>query len=519
MGLKEDRVVPGREERTGACMAYGGSACGIGKENKLCLKNSERGFSQAGLCQLLPTLGMLLTLPGTAVVVHGAIGCGSTGFGNNVNMKLHHILRGNPDAKDGVWFSTNLDEADVVHGGEGRLEETILEVSRRFAPESIIVIQTCAPSIIGDDLEGVIEKVRRKIDTPLLYSHCEGFKTKIWATGYDVAFHAMVHGFIENDREGKPPRKDGRKPGKRPLVNIINLASVGRPDEEEMERLLNAIGIDVIIGPNFGTREKIRSMTQADLTVSVCPTHDDYFVDYLHTEYGIPYVMKDMPIGLANTRNWLLAVAGHFGVEKEAGALIKKEEAKARKAVRRYLPSLKGKRVFLSAGEFRALVTAGLFQELGMEVVGLRSYHHDDFGNEYYGRIVEAQKGKDFPVDIANFQPFELVNLIRKIKPDLFVGHIWDNAWAVRLGFPSITVFRIFDYYVGYRGFYEVAKKAVRVLRNYSFATNLSRHVPHAYREEWYKESAFKYIKNFRLEETPERLSAGVSLRTVRADT
>jgi nitrogenase molybdenum-iron protein alpha chain len=365
MGLKEDRIVPGREERVAACMAYGGSACGIGRENKLCLKNSERGFSQAGICQLLPTLGMLLTLPGTVVVVHGAIGCGSMGFSNNVNMKLHHILRGNPHAKDGVWFSTNLDEADVVHGGEGRLEETILEVNRRFAPESIIVMQTCAPSIIGDDLEGVIERVRCKTDTPLLYSHCEGFKTRIWATGYDVAFHAMVHGFIEKDREGRPPRKDGRKPGEKPLVNIINLASVGRPDEEEMERLLGAIGIDVIIGPNFGSREKIRSMTQADLTVSVCPTHDDYFVDYLHTEYGIPYVMKDMPIGLANTRNWLLAVAGHFGMEKKAEALIKKEDTKARKAVKRYLPALKGSGSFSPQASSAPWSPRASFRSLG----------------------------------------------------------------------------------------------------------------------------------------------------------
>ncbi len=498
MGLRDDKVVPGREERVAACMAYGGSACGIGKENKLCLKNSERGFSQAGICQLLPTLGMLLTLPETSVVVHGAIGCGSTGFGTNVSMKLHHILRGNPNAKDGIWVSTNLDEADVVHGGEGRLEETILEVNRRFAPKSIIVIQSCAPSIIGDDLEGVIEKVRAQIDTPLLYSHCEGFKTKIWATGYDVAFHAMVHGFIERDKEGRPPRKDGRKPGERPVVNVINLASVGRPDEQEMERLLNAIGIDVIIGPNFCTREKIRSMTQSDLTISVCPTHDDYFVDYLHTEYGIPFVLKDMPIGLGNTRNWLIDIACHFGLEKEAGTLIEKEEAQARKAVERFLPILKGKKVFLSAGEFRALVTAGLFQELGLEVVGLRSYHHDDFGTEYYGKLVESQGGKDFPVDIANFQPFELVNLLKKIQPDLVAGHIWDNAWAARLGLPTITIFRIFDYYVGYRGFYEVAKKASRILRNHSFNTNLSKNIPGAYREDWYAESPFKYIKNLK---------------------
>lgn len=496
MGLKTDKVVPGREDRVQACMAHGGCASGIGKQDKICLKNNERGFSQAGLCQLLPTLGMLLTLPETAVIVHGAIGCGSTGFAMNTSIKLHHLLRGNPNAKDSLWFTTNLEESDVVHGGEKRLEETILEVHEKYKPASIIVMQTCTPSIIGDDLVGVIEKVRPLIDTPLLYSHCEGFKTKVWATGYDVAFHAMFNGFIEKDKEGPPPRKEPRKPGERPQVNIINLASMGKPDELELERLLNAIGIDVIIGPNFADREKIRSMTQSDLNVSVCPTHDDYLIEYLHEEYGIPFVLKDMPIGLDNTRRWLLDIAGHFDLEREALALIEVEEKKARKAVERFLPELKGIRVFISAGEFRALVTAGLFQELGMELVGLRSYHHDDFGTDYYERLVKAQEGKDFPIDIANFQPFELVNLLKKVDPDLFCGHVFDNAWAARLGYPCITIFRIFDHYVGYRGFYEVAKKAARNLKNHNFNKKLSQNVREAYRPEWYAKSPFAYIKS-----------------------
>ena len=188
-----------------------------------------------------------------------------------------------------------------------------------------------------------------------------------------------------------------------------------------------------------------------------------------------------------------------LGVSAPAASPLKlraeQEEAKALKAVERYLPTLKGIRVFLSAGEFRAVVTGGLFQELGMEIVGLRSYHHDDFGTEFYARLVEAQKGKDFPVDIANFQPFELVNLLKRVKPDLFCGHVFDNAWAARLGFPTITIFRIFDYYVGYRGYYEVAKKAVRNLRNHAFNTRLSQNVQGAYKKEWYDQDPFKYIK------------------------
>ncbi|MDA8235133.1 MAG: nitrogenase [Clostridia bacterium] len=496
MGLLKDKAAPGREDRLEACMAYGGTACGLGKENRSCLKNQERGFSQSGLCVALPTLGMLLTLPDTAVVVHGAIGCGSTGFGMNINIRLRHVQRGYTNAKDSFWVSTNLTESEVIHGGEAKLEQTIDEIYQRVKPKSIIVLQTCTPSIIGDDLASVVSRAREKLDIPVLAAYCEGFKTKVWATGYDVAFHAIVHGFIESDKEGRPSRKDGWKPGERPLVNVINLASVGQPDEEEMIRLLDAIGIEVNIGPNFASRETIRNMTQADLTVSVCPTHDDYFIEYLYEEYGIPYVLKDMPIGLANTREWLLDIAGHFGLEKQAEALIKEEEAKVLKAVEKFRPALEGKKVYLSAGEFRALVTGILYQELGMEVVGVRAYHHDHFGRDFYGKLLDGQEGKDFTVDIANFQPFELVNLLKKIKPDLYIGHVGDNVWAAKLGLPVVTIFRIFDYYVGYRGFYEVAKKTVRILRNYSFNAKLALHTKQAYKQDWYEENPFKFIRS-----------------------
>ncbi|HWQ42341.1 MAG TPA: nitrogenase component 1 [Desulfosporosinus sp.] len=496
MGLREDKAAPPREDRIEAGIAFGGTSCGLAKTSGGCLKNQERGFSQAGLCQMLPSMIMLTTLPETAVIIHGALGCGANGSMSLVGNRLQHIQRGSLDVKDSIWVSTNLSENEVVHGGEEKLEKTIYETYERFKPKALIVVQTCTPAIIGDDVATVVSRVREKLGIPILAAYCEGFKTKVWATGYDVAFHAMVHGFIEGDKEGRPARKKVRNENERPWVNLINLGSVGKPDEDEMIRLLNLIGLDVNIGPNFANRESIRDMTQADLTVSICPTHDDYFVDYLHKEYGIPFVLKDMPIGLDNTRSWLLDIAANFGFEKQAEVIIKEEEGKILKAVAKYKPALEGKRVFLSAGEFRALVTGNLFQELGMEIVGLRSYHHDHFGTPLYEKLVTAQKGKDFTVDIANFQPFELTNLLKKNKPDLFIGHVNDNIWAAKLGIPTITIFRIFDHYIGYRGFYEVAKKTHRILRNSSFSRNLAENTPHPYKKEWYTDNPFKFIKS-----------------------
>ncbi len=149
------------------------------------------------------------------------------------------------------------------------------------------------------------------------------------------------------------------------------------------------------------------------------------------------------------------------------------------------------------------MVTGGLFQELGLEVVGLRSYHHDHFGQDFYEKLVQNQQGTDFAVDIANFQPFELSNLLKRVKPDLFVGHVTDNIWAAMQGLPTVTIFRIFDNYIGYRGFYAVAKKAARALRNFSFNRNLSLHVKNPYKDSWYEQNPFSFIKSQQDTEKP----------------
>ena len=58
-----------------------------------------------------------------------------------------------------------------------------------------------------------------------------------------------------------------------------------------------------------------------------------------------------------------------------------------------------------------------------------------------------------------------------------------------------MTIFRIFDVYTGFRGYFEVARKAARVLRNPAFNRNLAPNAAQMYRQDWYAEDPFKYIK------------------------
>jgi nitrogenase molybdenum-iron protein alpha chain len=177
--------------------------------------------------------------------------------------------------------------------------------------------------------------------------------------------------------------------------------------------------------------------------------------------------------------------------------VIEVEVRELREALEPFRETFEGKKVFVSAGEFRALATANLFAELGFEISGIRSFHHDEFAEVEYEKLekIAKSRGKDFVVDIANVQPFEEANLLLKIRPDFFLGHIAGNSTAAKLGIGTHTIYNVNLAYVGYRGVYELARRAYRQLKNPAFNRNLARQVRLPYTQKWTQADPFRHIQ------------------------
>lgn len=323
----------------------------------------------------------------------------------------------------------------------------------------------------------------------ILPVHCEGFKTKIWATAYDAVYHAIGRVMLQDTSENLALEKP-----KKATVNLMNVSSMGRVDEVKLERLLHALGLEVNLFPVFSKPEKMYAMTHANLSISTCPTHDDYLLKHLQEKYGIPFVLKHMPIGIGNTSEWLRNVAAFFHLEDQVEKNIAEEEAELETALQEFKAFFKGKKVFVSAGEFRALATAVLLAELGFEVVAVRSFHHDEFADSEYEKLSKIT-AKDFPLNIANCQPFEEANLIRRVKPDLFLGHMNGNSTAAKLGIATNVIYNVGLQFVGYQGAYQLARRLYRQLTNPGFNQNISKWVQLPYSEEWYQQDPFAHIK------------------------
>jgi nitrogenase molybdenum-iron protein alpha chain len=468
-----------------------------------CLADCERTFAQTSFCQMGVATLIGFSVKDSVVIMHGPIGCGSQSHTMDFTIRLYGAQRGK-QMSNARWFSTNLSESEVINGGEEKLRCCVLEADKRFRPSAIFVLMTCAPSIIGDDIDSVLDDLRSETTAPLVPLHCPGFKAKVFSSAYDVVYHGIQRAgfdfqpipyvdYVPFDKNA--PDYDRKMAEyeyvKNHTVNLYNAVSIGAQDEAEIRRLLEAIGLNVRFFVEFSHPDDWRMITEAALNVAMCHVHDLYFLEYLKQRFDMPYILPTIPVGSSATKRFIMEIAEFFGLEKEAEAILDKEERKLKEALAPIKERVKGKKVIIGGGYMRVGTAALLADEIGMKVVGLRNFNYDTYGNTLFQEIED--KLGNVPTAISN-QSSELVNMVKKLKPDIAISHPGLGIWMNKLGVPSIALFSQRFTFFGYKGAYELARRIDRTLANRNYSKNLSRNIDLPYTDEWYKKDYDHYI-------------------------
>ena len=225
--------------------------------------------------------------------------------------------------------------------------------------------------------------------------------------------------------------------------------------------------------------------------MGICPTHDDYFLGYLQERFGTPYLLDVMPIGIQHTSDWLLQIASFFGLQAIADRIIEREIADLT-GPGSIPPGVAGEKGLSERrgdqGGGDGIVDAGA----RLPGAGYQGHHYDHFGDGMYQQLLASEP--DLEVNIATTQVFELVNMLVRVRPDLFLGHSGSNIWAAKLGIPTLPIFNQNNYYLGYRGAFDLARRAVKLLANNAFQDQLRDHLKLPFKEDWYAKNPFTYI-------------------------
>ncbi|AJA49430.1 nitrogenase iron-molybdenum cofactor biosynthesis protein NifE [Clostridium pasteurianum DSM 525 = ATCC 6013] len=474
-----------REGRLGSITGYTGTIKDLVKKAKTgCLKNKERCFSQATNCSSGCAQGYLARIMDSAIVNHGAKGCSADVIGENTNFLWGQNIR-DLEKRNVNVINTNMTEETTVFGGLKKLRDAIWEAYRRFSPKAIFITTSCASAIIGDDVKSVADEIEAQINIPVVPVFCEGFRSKIWASGFDAAFHALLTRIVKPPKEKHPE-----------IINMLTFNGSGR---DYVAEILSNFGLVPKFGIPFSTIEDISKMSESAATMSICGTLGSYFGNGLEQKYGVPYIRSLQPHGIAGMDNWLRELGKVVGKVEEIEEYIKQEKEKIAPELEEIKEKLKGKTAVVGMGPSFSHNYIRVLGELGIKVIWGASWHFDqeyDHGSIPESTIELSEKEYDTPISVCDQQNFEILNLLNKLKPDLYLSrHPGTTVWPTKMGIPSVMVADEFSAF-GYRGIIDLGYRIIDALANNNLALSLSKRVKLPYTSWWFQQDTFKFLED-----------------------
>jgi len=484
VNLGSPQVEP-REARLGSITGYAGSAEElVRRSHGKCLKERRRSFSQCLGCSTSNAACTVILIQDAAVISHGPVGCSTCFHEFAFTYRVNGVHRGVEEPTQRRIFTTNLDEKDTVFGGARKLAEAIREVHRRTGAKAVFVLTTCASGIIGDDVESVAQEAEEEIGVPVVAIFCEGFRSRIWTSGFDSGYHGVVRKLV------KPPVQE--QPD---LVNVVNFWGA-----DIFSELFARIGLRPNYLTPYATVESLSHASEAVATVQICATLGSYLGAALEQAYGVPEIRSAAPYGIGQTERWWREFGRLTGKQLEVEALLKEERAEWLPRIDELRQKLSGKTAFVAAGASHGHALIAVLRELGLEVRGAAVFHHDplyDNGAPTADALCGAVRDYgDVPrYQVCNKQEFELVNILNRERPDVFLArHGGMTSWGARFGIPTVLVG---DEHFGmnYRGLVNYGARILDALENDEFVTNLARHASVPYTRWWLEQAPDAFLE------------------------
>jgi nitrogenase molybdenum-iron protein alpha chain len=437
-------------------------------------------------------------------ITHGPVGCSYYSW-----LTRRNLARPKPDQPVNFLqycMTTDMQEEDIVFGGEKKLAAAIREAYAMFKPKAISVYSTCPVGLIGDDVHSVCKKAKEELGINIFGFSCEGYKGVSQSAGHHIAnngvFKHMVGLLNEPDKE-------------KFRINVLGEYNIGG-DAWEIDAVLKKCGIHVTATLSGDiTYEQICKCHTSDLNVVLCHRSINYMAEMMETKFGVPWIKANFT-GAEQTSKSLRKIGKYFGDQQlidRIEEVIAQEMAVLRPVQEEMRKRLQGKTAAMFVGGSRAHHYQHLFKDVGMLTVsaGYEFAHRDDYEGrkvlptikvdadsrnieeieveadptrykarktpeqiealkaggfnfkDYDGMMVEMKKSTLVIDDISHH---EMEKLIELYKPDIICSGIKDKFVIEKLGVPCKQL-HSYDYggpYTAYTGAANFYKELDRMI-------------------------------------------------------
>ncbi len=396
-------------------------------------------------------IGATLTASGiknSLIIFHGIAGC---------NVEAVHFRSDQiPGGSYTPIIPTGLNEADCIHGGNEKLLKTLRDsIARTQAksrpPEIVFILTSDAPSIVGDDIYTAARVVEEETGIQIIAIDTPGFLEGL-SSGIDIVLSALLNKI--------PPDKSNNQ--SKNTINLIAPYLMGSKnwnnDSDEIVRLLESSGISVKLNlcRNFSLKS-LSKFTGAGCNLNLSAEEMPEF-EQKSLEMGVENYYRNVPIpvGIANTEEWLLSIARDIGEEEKAKEVLTADQKFVQEQLRfnynfSWMSTLmyQKKCGLLAHAKFGASLARCLAWDFGIipGVIGLRA--ETDRAIEQSLELLEPLKGQaEFEI-LINPAYFEYGNAIKKAGVDFSIGSIHDKPLCLGHKIPHLSLcgFNFFNQY------------------------------------------------------------------------
>jgi nitrogenase molybdenum-cofactor synthesis protein NifE len=413
------------------------------ERKKGCTKQLLPGAA-AGGCAFDGAKIALQPLTDVAHLVHGLIACEGNSWDNrgafSSGSKLYR-----------TGFTTDINELDVIYGGEKRLFRSIREIIEKYNPPAVFVYQTCVTALIGDDIEAVCKSATQKFGKPVIPVDSPGFAGNK-NLGNKLAGEALLDYVIGTQEPEYTTPYD---------INIIgeyNLAG----ELWQVKPLLDELGIRLLACISGDAKyQEVASSHRARAAMMVCSKAMINIARKMEERYEIPffegsfYGISDMSDSLRQIAGLLVTRGANEELLVRTEMLIRREETRAWERLRAMTPRLRGKRVLLITGGVKSWSVVAALQEVGMEVVGTSTKK---------STVEDKEKIKTMMADDAHavddMTPREIYKLLKDAKADIMLSGGRSQFIALKAKVPWLDINQERHHaYAGYEGMVELVQQ------------------------------------------------------------
>jgi nitrogenase molybdenum-cofactor synthesis protein NifE len=379
-----------------------------------CDRKSVSGSVSQRACAFCGSRVVLYPIADALHIVHGPIGCAV------YNWDIRGALSSGPQLHRNS-FSTDLQEMEVIYGGEKKLLQALRELIDRYQPKAAFVYSTCIVGVIGDDVNAVCRQVAKEKGIAVIPVASEGFRgTK--KTGYMAACEAAYQLVGTRSTEGIGPHS----------LNILGDFNIAG-ESWIIRRYFEEMGVQVVATiTGDGRVDDLRRCHGAKLNLVQCSGSMTHLAKLLERDHGIP-MRRVSFFGLEDTAAALYEAAKFFGdaeILQRTQALVSREVGRVYPELARYREKLAGKKAALYVGgAFKAFSLVKALKLLGMQTVlaGTQTGNAEDY--ELLREICD-----DGTVIVDDSNPVELAKFMLELDVDLFIGGVKERPIAYKLG-------------------------------------------------------------------------------------